>query len=309
MKKLFTLLLILLIFSSCSKDEIIPDAKQNSISEMEISKKEENPIVQFKDTEDFLKEYSKLSNYGSQEDFNDWIKQKGHTALLTKSDSIFKISDSIGVLYSDALMAILNKNAEFIIGEETIWLNNDKFYVVSKNENSYENKISNKKSLKLYGSLFNLGKFKEYNLEELNSNKYEHANKWKTYVQNVGSRRLITELYNETIYFSNGTISSSKMFLRYRIDYESCSFWRCTWKSDTSGIRNIFLDLTKGGKHWNGSGSNAENIFSGFQVAGSYSTLLGNYQYAGPEGDNFYVTGTVTTSYNGYTWSLPITWY
>ena len=304
-------MLILLIFSSCSKDEIISDSSQ--LSDLEVKFSDEGQgILKFRNTEDFLNEYSKLSKYKSEEDLNSWIKQKGHNALLTKSDSIFKISDSIGILYSDALMAILNTDAEFKIGEETIWLNNDKFYVLSSEKGKNENKISRKGSLKVIGSLYNLGESKEYNLTDLENNKnMDNANRWKTYIQNVGSKRLITELYNETIYFTDGTFSS-QMFLRFRMDYESCSFWRCTWKNDTGTQRKILINLSIDSVHWNRYNSNG--LSTNLYAVGHYNILLANYQPQTPFiiYTNFAVSGYIGTTIvsTGYSWTINnVSWY
>src|SRR5699024_9199968 len=74
----------------------------------------------------------------------------------------------------------------------------------------------------------------------------DNANKWKSYSKVFGERRLIVELFNETIYFNDNTLSS-KMFLRSRKDYESCSFWRCTWKNDVNTPRRLMVNVTLGG--------------------------------------------------------------
>lgn len=311
MKKLFTLLLLVLMFYSCSKDELSSNSKQNSELEVELSEKG-STILKFRDTKEFLDEYSKLSKFRTEEEFNDWITQKGHIALLTKSDSIFKVSDSIGVIYSDALMSILNSDAEFRIGNETIWLNNNKFYILTDKEKDPENKMSAKKSLTVMGTLYNLAESKKYNLKDLeNIKSMENANRWKTYVNKVGSKKLITELYNETINFTDGTFSS-KMFLRFRMDHESCSFWRCTWKNDTGTQRKIVIDLSIDTIHWNNFSSNG--LSANFYATGHYNMLLANYQHKYPYiiDTNFAVSGYIGTTIvsTGYAWNLnDISWY
>ena len=137
-----------------------------------------------------------------------------------------------------------------------------------------------------------------------------NENAKKTFsINGSNDKRYFLDLFNETIIL-NDDISSSKMFLRSAMQYKSCSFWRCTYKTDTSTSRRLELNLEIGGFGWNRSiGSNIVYL-GGFQ--GAYTVLLATanvgvpYAYPG----NFTISGNVmTVGFNGYVWNQTMSWY
>ncbi|WP_037319898.1 hypothetical protein [Salegentibacter sp. Hel_I_6] len=316
MRKFITLLFIVTLLA-CSKDEINKD--ESSLEQVSVIKKSDGTILSFPSTDSFLKEYSKLTMLGSENDFKKWIDEKGHGSLLNKSDSIYRVSDSIGVTYSNPIMAIFNEEGEVIIDDKRIWLNGNSLFVLPKDEikeNSTFKLDLDSSKMKLFGTVNNLSHNQKYNLQDLESsakNKIENANRWRTFVENYESRRLITELYNETITFSDGNVSS-KMYLRLRMNYESCSFWRCTWKNALYR-RKITLNLDIDNIHWNRYNSSVVNTI--FYAEGTYNFFLANYQHVNPYqiDSNFRISGTIMTEVlndtaGPYTWiHNDISWY
>ena len=113
-------------------------------------------------------------------------------------------------------------------------------------------------------------------------------------------------LFNETVKFSNGDIASSKMFLYNAEQYKSCSFWRCTWKTNNNTINTLnFSSFSSYIYGWNVLQSNGSFNYSN----GSTILIATNYL----DTTNYSNSGTINTSvlYGsfGYNWSQYISWY
>jgi hypothetical protein len=309
MKFFLTLMLILLIFSSCSKDQL-EDSNANGIDSMEVE--QNNLVPDYPDLDSFMDDYNNLSVLNSKDQIDDWLNEKGHVSLLTVSDSIYKMSDSLGVIYSDAFMALFNKDGRAKIGSEDILLNKNTLYALgvnSKNKNLKE--IEN---LSVFGKIRNLQESSNFK----NPGEYiPNANRWKTYVDYYNNKKQITELYNETLIF-DGNAYSSKMFFRFRIDYESCSFWRCTWKNDTGTQRVIDVNITFGGINtWpSAQYPYGYNIINTTIIAKDhYNFLIANHNQNGVESQNFYINGDITitivpTYITDHVWEIQnLSWY
>jgi hypothetical protein len=101
----------------------------------------------------------------------------------------------------------------------------------------------------------------------------------------------------------NGFIRSSKMYVRTSVNYRSCSFWRCTWKYDTTTQRSLRFNLTSLNTCW--------VIFLNYdrtgyllQGGGEQTVLLADLPHWGPCGTDFAVMGTIQTiGLNNYIWT------
>lgn len=309
MKKLLTFLCICTLIS-CSEE---PLDDSNSIKLEELKEGRTVVVPEYSNLNTFLKEYEKLSELKSPEEIEIWLNEKGHTSMLSVSDSIFQVSDSLGVIYSDALMSMFNQQGQAKIGDEHVLLNKSTIYSLGSNPKKEE--FIYAENLKEFGKIQNFSEGEQLK----NPGEYiPNANKWKTYVDYDGSKKYITELYNETLIFS-GNAYSSKMYLRFRMDYRSCSFWRCTWKNETSTTRRININITFGGINtWpSAQFPLGYNIINTDVIAnGHYNFLIANHNQNGVEYQNFYINGSITskvidgTLSGGYLWVLDnISWY
>lgn len=316
MKRILVLLMVG-FFISCSQDET-EDLKvvlnSSSFSQLE------NGILSFKDDESFVKEYSTVSDFKSEKEVQDWISKKGIKSLLAISDDSFEmqndtLSDS-RIIYSDALMAIFNFDSKVKIGEKIIWLNERSFYLLSPEEVSKSSKDLNliKDKLEIYGRLLNYSGVK---IDLTKRSVIPNENRVKTFVMDEGNFRIpgvrlrhVLDLYNETIVM-NDKIESSKMYLRFTLQYRSCSTWRCTWKTDNSNFRhNSVSDLSTnvGNGIWT-----LENVYAP-NVTGSRTFLLATWKIVYPlapqfQYPNFDVSGNVNIQMADGWHIVPISWY
>ena len=296
MKKIF-IALVAIVFASCSQDQnesVTPVATFTS-SVLD-------GIVNFKDEESFIKEYSELSKMNSSE-LQKWISAKKVNSLLnSSSDSIVMQEENLSnsrIIYSDAMKAILNNESKVKIGENVLWLEESKFYLLTENDlnkTTVELK-SRKNKLESFGQVISLS-----NLNKKLSGRgvIPNENRVKTFVTGEqtlnGSRlRLVVDLFNETIVLNN-QISSSKMFLRSTLQYRSCSTFSCKWKQAnnqrTIDARDLFCFNCS-------SFSGYELLTNGFYEqsfsGGVYTTLIANWGTKVPaidRYDNFSLSGT-----------------
>lgn len=312
MKKLI-LLFVLATTMSCSNEE---ETISNNVSESNSSTVLDGKMLSYPDKDIFVKEYSELSNLKSEKDIQDWISKKGLESLLnTSNDSIEMENDVLSdtrIIYSDALKAILNSESKLKIEEKTVWLNERNFYVLSENEidKSSEELILIKDKLEVYGSLLSISNSKTDTKSSLTGrNVIPNENRSKTYVVGLpNDKRYVLDLFNETIVINN-EIYSSKMYLRYTLQYKSCSFWRCTWKNDTTTQWGFHGDnLTNSGYPWS-----LNPLPSGF-YSGQNTFLLATWYFQVPAPvlySNFDVSGSINWRYANSTTTYPqaISWY
>lgn len=303
MKKLVTFLLLAFMVS-CSSE----DATVDSVNSQSVESTLQNGILTFKDEKSFIGEYSKLSKMNPSE-LQKWISAKKVNSLLnTSNDSLVMqeeiLSDS-RIIYSDAMKAILNSESKFRVNGKLLWLNEGNFYELTDNDSSKtisELKIV-QSELKVYGKILSLSNKQEGKANLTSRVIVPNENRVRTYVNNgPNDKRYILELFNETIAMNN-SIVSTKMFLKSIMQYKSCSFWRCTYKEDTSNTRSMEIQLSHNWRNQLGS-----NFTGGYR--GSYTLLLADFSVEGPViPTNFSVTGFVRTRVNGYTWDQAVTWY
>lgn len=311
MKRLLVLL-IAVVFASCSQDQVesINPVAGTSLSVLE------GKLLSFKDDKSFIKEYSVISELKSTKQIQGWISKKGHSSLLNTADAAGGIEDSIisntRIIYSDALKAIVNADSKFKIDGKVLWLNERNLYILTDkdcNKSQQDLKII-EDSFKLYGKILSFSNSGKTNKNTFTSRYIiPNENKVKTFVNNgPNDKRYILDLFNETIVL-NDQIVSSNMYLRSIMQYKSCSFWRCTYKEDTSTARRLELNIEVGGG-WNRSVAGNIVYLGGFQ--GTYSVLLATANvgvpYANP--GNFTIYGNVmTVGLNGYIWNQAMSWY
>ena len=318
MKKLLVLL-ISVVFVSCSQDQV---ESTNPVVETSLSVLD-GKLLSYKDEKSFVKEYSDLSKMNSSE-LQKWISDKKLNSLLnSSSDSLVMQEENLSnsrIIYSDAMKAILNNESKVKIGSNTLWINEHILYALS-NENSDKapkELIVMKNCLEVYGKLLNYSDLKgNVNSNLIGRLVVPNENGIKTYVVGLpNSNRYVLDLFNETIVL-NGLIYSSKMYLRYTLQYRSCSFWRCTWKTDTT-------------QRWNMYGYNLLSTGSGSQVGywiftppqaefvvGPQTLLLATWGVNGPvdpiyyQYPNFGVSGNAIWRYYSSPIEYPqaISWY
>lgn len=313
MKKLLVLL-VAVVFASCSLDQVesVNTEEQSSLSALD------GKLLSFKDDKSFIKEYSALSELKNTKEIQGWISKKGHTSLLNASDASEGIQDSIidntRIIYSDALKAIVNDESKFKINGKVLWLNERNLYELTEkdvNKNLSELKTV-KNELKVYGSIFSLSNSKQKIKDNL-TNRWvvPNENRAMTYVNNgPNDKRYILDLFNETIVINNETVST-KMFLRSTMQYKSCSFWRCTYKNDTSTSRSMQISVTH---NWVNELNNLFNgVFYTEGFTGTFTLLLANANSSLQVPSfpfNFSISGNVKTiGFNGYVWNQSVSWY
>ncbi len=276
MKKLFALFLGLTILSCSSEDQV----NQNVVSSKETSASVlDGKMLSFKNEESFVKEYSNLSLYNSEE-LKEWVSSKKLESLLNTSNNSEGIEGDVipetRLIYSDALKAILNSELRVKVDGKVIWLNERTFYLLSEDEAnmSSEELIGQKNNLKVYGSLLSLSN-PTINLTA--KNVIPNENRIKTFaseeMNSNGSRlRHVVDLFNETIYL-NDQFQSSKMFIRSILQYRSCSTWRCTWKEATN-LRNLTSDFssTPASVAWS-----IPHIYTYTAISGTQTILLSSW--------------------------------
>jgi hypothetical protein len=276
-------------------------------------------MMSFKNDESFISEYSDLSKL-SKDKLEKWISSKKAIVLLNAFDNLSELEFEDGVIpeaglvYSDALKAVLNSESKVKIGDKILWLNERNFYLLSENEVNKSLKELNdiKANLKVYGRLLSVG---DSDKNFASKNVIPNENRTKTFVSGEmsvsGSRlRHVLDLFNETIYL-NDVLKSSKMYLRSRLQYRSCSTWRCTWK-EAGNVRSLSTGLFCGSC---GNGTLAPWSMADINVTGISGTqtyLLGEWTLVSPLADlypNFVVSGSVTCYVAGGATSVDISWY
>lgn len=295
MKKLFVLL-VAVVFVSCSEDQLEPiiTSAETSLSVLD------GKMLSFKDDKSFIKEYSQLSELKSTKEIQGWISKKGHDALLNYSDPSEGIQDSIidntRIIYSDALKAVLNSDSKIKVNGKVIWLNEITFYELSAKDNDKKNQdlILIKNDLEVYGNLLNKSNL---NKKSIIGSAYRgvipNENSSKTYVVTSSRGRHVIDLYNETIVL-NDQIASSKMFLGFTPQYRSCSFWRCTWKTENSEPWRVYTgNLSTTMNEWT---MISYNTISGTPFYGQNTFLIATWNIYVPQiplYQNFNVSGYV----------------
>lgn len=302
MKKLFIALLAIVLVS-CSQDqnELVMPVATTTSSVLE------GKLLSYKDDESFIKEYSALAEMKSSKDVQEWISKKGHSSLLNSSKFSSEFQDIVvndrRIIYSNALKAILNNESKFKINGKLLWLEGINIYELNT-ENKYKNDLDLRKiinDLKIYGSVFNANSRTKKGLEDsagrltipnINGRSF-------TYTNSANEKRYNMIIYNETIVVNN--VSSSKMYLNAYMTYKSCSFWRCTYKEDTTTGRWISFDITIQ-QPW------FSEVISGFgQVyrgTGSQTILLATMGIGPYQSFDFNIDGNVRMQVsNGFDWT------
>lgn len=311
MKKLFLLLSAIAVVSCTPSQESVLNAEQNTLSQLD------KDLLSFKDEASFIKEYSTLSEMKDSQEIKEWIAKKGHQSFFYTSESFEAIQDSIidnsRIIYSDALKAIVNSDSKFKINGKVLWLNDRVLYILN-NENLNKNSTQlelEKNNLTMYGKINSFSNSDSVlKSNELNRYVLPNENAVKTFIYNGGfDKRYIIDIFNETIIL-NDRISSSKMFLRSKMQYKSCSFWRCTYKDDNSTSRRLVLNIEVGGAGWNRTIQNNTVYLGGF--TGSYTVLIAsaNTGYVNGYPGKFSISGWVTTyGFRDYKWDQVLSWY
>jgi hypothetical protein len=241
-------LMICLIFSSCSNDGIDPveDVATSDATDLK-----------FNDWEEFFKTYNELASFEGQNDLELWEENYNPYSLRKKlieisldTTSFEKNKDSLYERFSEPLKSILNEDKEVVIGKDVLKLENNEFVKING-----ERKVMGTVSVKTRNELENKEDFDNQDMNtklNLGENQivgkirqFSAPNGYDCFNASTGGsrpRRLINELYYERIVSSTGN-SSSKLFLRLRLDGEYCSFWKCSWNNIITERRAISFNV------------------------------------------------------------------
>lgn len=273
-------------------------------------------MLSFKTEESFIKEYSELSSLSTVE-LKSWISSKKVASLLnTYDDSISMEVDNLSesrIIYSDALKAVLNSEFKIKINGKVLWLHDRTFYLLSENEvNKTPEQLSDEKSqLQVYGSLLSVSKSSKnltgrYVIPNENGVKTFYTEEDQFNVPGVRFRHVL-DLFNETIVF-NDRAQSSKMYLRFTLQYRSCSSFRCTWKTASNSTIVDAYNVYATSKNWVGS------PFTDDSVIGSKTFELATWKPEVPNIEpywytNFVVSGTVKIYVENAWHEISLSWY
>lgn len=314
MKKIIGLFVLLITISCSNEDQVESNSSPASNLSSSVL---DGRMLSFKDEESFIKEYSGVSEMKSSKEVQNWISKKGLESLLNNSDDSNEMEEEVlsdtRIIYSDALKAILNDESKVKIGGKTIWLNERNFYVLSEKEQNKNSKELGliKDELEIYGKLLSyMGSEKTLTSRDVIPNE----NRAKTFINGEGEfnvpgvrLRHVLDLFNETIVVNN-QIQSSKMYLRFTMQYRSCSTWRCTWKTENSTLR----DYSSGYVVANNITWNTQHpyVYGGFTGSQTYlfSTWIGSYILANPY-QNFSVSGKIQFQMADGWHEIEISWY
>ena len=201
------------------------------------------------------------------------------------------------------MKSIINADSKLKINGKVIWLEKGVFYVLPKNDfdKTSEELISNKNNLEVYGSVQNDTKpSKIQKTSKTNTIEIPVINgETRSYINDgPNSKRYYLTLFVENVIVNN--YQTSKVFLKTAMDYRSCSFWRCTWKSDINTTRTLTFNVTVNCT-WNLQVYNGETM----NVTGSQTRLLASREGSGaPCSLNFLISGNISTiGFNNYVWN------
>lgn len=318
MKKLIALFLAATIWSCSNEEQVNKDVATSVVTSESVL---EGKILSFKNEESFVKEYSSLAAFHSEE-LKNWISSKGLVSLLNvPTESVEMEGDVIPeskIIYSDALKSILNSESKVKIAGKVLWLNERNFYLLSDNEinKSSEDLLNEKDKLQVYGQLLSISKSEK---SLTNREVIPNENRIKTFASaeiNVSGSRLrhVVDLFNETIVL-NDVIQSSKMYVRSTLQYRSCSTFRCTWKEAYNArtlISNFYCAAcgTGGASTW----SFTSNIYAA-GMTGTQTYLIANWAFIAPLNPyiNFAISGPITCNIDGVSpvagVSIDLSWY
>lgn len=308
MKKLIAFFLVATALSCSTEDQENQNAAPAAVSSESVL---DGKLLSFKDEESFVNEYSALTEFKTVKELQSWVSKKKHPSLLNlkeeslaEEDSIF---DASKIIYSDAIKAILNSESKVKINGNVIWLEGNNFYKLSDKDfdaNVEELKLK-EGELEIYGTLYN----------GIQSEKSK-TSKVALPVQNGATAHYSNEAngkrYNSILFVESIGIGASrtvKLFLKSTSDYRSCSFWRCTWKTDTSLPRLITVNVpfSIGYCSWSSSISYGEVV----NVVGEQTILLAT-KYGVNTAPcaldfNIEVAGVIkTVGLNGHVWDLTL---
>ncbi|MGO4773844.1 hypothetical protein ACEN2I_19515 [Flavobacterium sp. W22_SRS_FK3] len=300
MKKIIGLFVLLITISCSNEDQVESNSSPASNLSSSVL---DGRMLSFKDDESFIKEYSELSEMKNSKDIQNWISKKGHLSLLNSFDESNVDQDDLfntsKIIYSDGIKAILNSDSMLKIGDKVIWLYEEKFYKL--NAEDYDKKVEElrliKDELEVYGTIYNGNKSEKTQTSRtvipvING-------ETRSYSSESSGKRYGLILFIETI--GVGGAQSSKVFLKSIEDYRSCSFWRCTWKSDNAASRVLNFNLSS-----ECTWVLAVQSGVGVSVIGSQTILLASRNGSGIPclETDFVLNGTISTlGANGYIWN------
>lgn len=238
MRKSILFLFLVVITLSCSKE----DNKDNGLK---------NDRLLFENTKEFNDTYLMLSEITSKEELQYWAQTKSHSTLLYSNDTVID-------LYSDVLKTILNKDAEYELGDSIIWFNNGKLYAFAKDEQA--NMSSLKKTpnkCKLIGSV-GLRKIENSKLKSVNIGlNGGDARNQKQFTQQYyqpcgstlkavsGNRKYVHEIYDESYAYYPGPVIYSYLHLRVKLEWKGSGGWKAAGEQreiriNVSGSANMY---------------------------------------------------------------------
>lgn len=206
MKKvsLLSAFLILLVFTSCEKEQ-----SQESIVDQQLSI--ESTRVVFENWSEFEKTVKELGESDSYDYIMNWIFEKGHPSLYVNGkDSLDEDEFDITEDIPTGLLAIMNTDFEFQVGNKIVSYQNNTFY--SSDFESAKNSVTREKIGESIVSYIPF-EFTSPDKSDLNSKVNIWSNNRAALVQDDIFRK---RAYSDSNCSTNGSSSSSKRKYRFR---------------------------------------------------------------------------------------------
>lgn len=316
MKKIIALFLVFTALSCSNEDQVSQEVAvtENAASVLD------GKMLSFKNEELFVKEYSNLADFNTDE-LKNWIASKKLVSLLNTSDDSASMEEDVlsesRIIYSDALKSVLNSESKVKINGNVLWLNERTFYLLSEDEInlSVAELTSREAKLQKYGQLLSVAKVSKSLTGRLvlpNENRLKSFASGEINV-NGGRLRHIVDLYNETIVL-NDIIQSSKMYLRSTLQYRSCSTLAgCRWK-EAMNLR--YLSSSFEGRPGDTTGIwSVHGIYTSSAISGTKTYQVGTWKFTVPyiSDTNFFISGPIVCSIDGVIpapqISMEMSWY
>lgn len=226
---IFSLIIIVFIFISCSKEV------NNNLPPQQIPTP--NDRLVFQSFKEYYNTYIMLCKFHTEDELRIWAQSKNHSTLLDSQDSIINN-------YSGSLRTILNKDSEFEIGDSIVLFNKGDLYAYSKKESNKISLLDNPEKFKKIGAIrSSLVGGKEAKSVDIgaNGNSYIPDQFDLIYYQPCGEalqgpfalgsaqRQFVSQLYDETTFspFFDGPFIYSTLFLFIKLEEKTNSIpWR-----------------------------------------------------------------------------------
>jgi hypothetical protein len=331
--KLSVILLLSLVCLSCNNEDI--NDGSNEISDVGNSTK----MASFEDWDSFINTYLLLSSH-QEDDLIAWIEKNGHSALYSETSLLNEENSDDMELLTPGLLAVLNSEYEFMVGNEIILFNAGKFYSSGNEQDEWTVSLSEKlNSWEVVGEVTSQIITDVEDEEKMDDNGNFGVQKLTVGTSGGTGGILTKDIVRGSHTQCNGTVypgpedmrylqqlksfqmdfeigSTAQLYIETKLYYKSGSSWKPAGKEN----RNYTYSLSGTATLVNGY-----NVSATFPIQvntsrscitnqfNSFLLVQANYAKGGsPQFWDMNVTGTITHHINGdYTsnkWYAPVNW-